>query len=106
MMAYSFILKLTASGVSPYLYRAIVDGTCEAFLILDEDAGVVQLTDSRGNLTGTMRMNLPDGKVESTVEATPENQSEVDDFSLMAAHLVAQWKRQGHAPELVRKFFA
>jgi hypothetical protein len=105
-MAHSFMLKLRTSGASSHLYQAIVNGTREAFLILDEESGAVRLSDSEGNPTGTMQMTLSDGKVESSVDMTPENQSEIDDFSLMSAHLVAQWRRQGQAPEEIRKFFA
>lgn len=105
-MTHSFMLKLMTSEASSHLYRATVDGTRETFLILDDESGAVRLTDSQGNPTGTMRMNLSDEKVDSTVKKTPESQSEVDDFSLMAAHLAAQWKRKGHAPEEIRKFFA
>ncbi|MFD3837690.1 hypothetical protein ACFWWC_15680 [Streptomyces sp. NPDC058642] len=106
-MAHSFLLKLTSSGASPHIYRALVDGTRETFLTFDEAGASIELTDSQGNFTGIMRMNLSDGNVRVTSsESTPELQSEADDFSLMAAHLAAQWKRLGHAPTEVRKFFA
>ncbi|GHB55960.1 hypothetical protein GCM10010377_53860 [Streptomyces viridiviolaceus] len=106
-MAHSFLLKLTSSGGSPYLYRALVDGTREAFLLLDEESASIHLADALGNPLGGLRMTLPEGNIEVREhEADSDFQLEAEDFKLIAAHLGAQWRRKGEAPTEVRKFFA
>ncbi|WP_437008604.1 hypothetical protein [Streptomyces sp. enrichment culture] len=106
-MAYSFQLKLTSGGTSPHLYRALVDGTLEAFMILDEESATVSLADRDGNPAGGLRMSLPSGQLEVTDKNSTDSASlGSEDFKLLAAHLGTQWKKQGKAPTEIRKFFA
>ncbi|MFC9848351.1 hypothetical protein [Streptomyces sp. NPDC127595] len=56
------------------------------FLILDEEASSVRPSDSSGNPI--------------------EDPGVINGFPLMAAHLLTQWRRQGHPPQEIRKFFA
>ncbi|MFE7816549.1 hypothetical protein ACFU5P_32450 [Streptomyces sp. NPDC057433] len=106
-MAHSFLLKLTSDGESPHLYRALIDGKQEAFLILNERSASIHLADSEGNPSGGLRMSLPNGNLEvKDVEQTESPPLGAEEFKLLAAHLGNQWKRQGKAPNEVRKFFA
>ncbi|MFJ6062873.1 hypothetical protein ACIQHU_07530 [Streptomyces tendae] len=106
-MAHSFQLKLTSNGTSPHLYRALVDGTLEAFIVLDEESATVHLADRDGNSSGGMRMSFPGGQLEVTSGiSTNSSPLGLEDFKLLAAHLGTQWKKQGKAPTEIRKFFA
>lgn len=101
-MTYFFRLTLQESGTSPFLYKGEVDGTHEVFLILDEERAEIRPADSQGNPVESLRMSLSDGNISGTVS----DQNLVKGFPLMAAHLLAQWKKQGHPPAEIRKFFA
>ncbi|MBZ6174216.1 hypothetical protein KVH24_15455 [Streptomyces olivaceus] len=106
-MAYSFQLKLTSDGTSPHLYRALVDGTLEAFLLLDEDSGTVYLADREGAPSGGMQMPFPSGRIEVTAEESNSSISlGLENFKLLATHLGSQYRKQGKAPTEIRKFFA
>jgi hypothetical protein len=86
-VTYFFRLTLIKGTSSlPFLYRGEVDGTHEVFLILDEETDSIRPSDSDGNLI--------------------EDPDMIKGFPLMAAHLLTQWKRQGHPPQEIRKFFA
>ncbi|MFF7554988.1 hypothetical protein ACFZA9_19125 [Streptomyces olivaceus] len=106
-MAHSFHLKLISDGNSPHHYRALVDGTLEAFLLLEEDSDTIYLSDRDGALSDSMRMSLLSGKIE-VIDKESSNPTSlgVEDFRLLAAHLGSQWKKQGKAPSDIRKFFA
>ncbi|MFC8001896.1 hypothetical protein ACFUCH_02320 [Streptomyces olivaceus] len=106
-MAYSLQLKLTSDGTSPHLYRGLVDGTSEAFLLLDEDSGAVYLADREGAPSGGMQMPLPSGRIEVTAEESNSSISlGLENFKLLATHLGSQYRKQGKAPTEIRKFFA
>ncbi|MEU8732982.1 hypothetical protein AB0C68_26800 [Streptomyces tendae] len=106
-MAHSFQLKLTSDGTPPHLYRALVDGTVEAFIILNEEPATVSLADHEGNPAGGLRMSLPGGQLEVTEKNSTESTPlDLEDFKLLAAHLGTQWRKQGKAPTEIRKFFA
>ncbi|GHJ01240.1 hypothetical protein TPA0906_31050 [Streptomyces olivaceus] len=106
-MAHSFRLKLMSNGNSPHHYHAFVDGTLEAFLLLEEDSETVYLSDRDGEISDSMRMSLLSGNVEVTDKSSSSPTSlGVEDFRLLAAHLGTQWKKQGKAPTDIRKFFA
>ncbi|MGW8742956.1 hypothetical protein [Streptomyces sp. NPDC055794] len=106
-MAHSFQLKLTSDGTSPHLYRALVDGTTEAFIILNEESATVNLADPDGNISGGMQLSIPGGQFKLAGENPAESTSlAVEDFKLLAAHLVSQWRKQGMAPAEIRKFFS
>ncbi|MEU8601077.1 hypothetical protein [Streptomyces parvulus] len=107
-MAHSFQLKLTSDGTSPHLYRALVDGTTEAFLILNEESATVDLADRDGNISSGMQLSIPGGQFKLAGEKNPTGSTSlaVEDFKLLAAHLVSQWRKQGKAPAEIRKFFS
>ncbi|MGV9984553.1 hypothetical protein [Streptomyces olivaceus] len=106
-MAYSFQLKLASDGMTPHLYRALVDGTSEAFLLLDEDSGAVYLADREGAPSGGMQMSLPSGRIELTAEESNSSASfGLENFKLLSAHLGSQYRKRGKAPTKIRKLFA
>ncbi|MFF5411970.1 hypothetical protein ACH4GG_23900 [Streptomyces albidoflavus] len=110
-MPYSFLLRLLPTETPPHLYRATVhnaDGTHEAFLLLTPDPPSVHLADARGNPSGGLRMSLADGTVERT-DAEPQEAHPAlttEDFMTVAAHLLAQHRRQGRPPGEVCRVFA
>lgn len=83
------------------LYKGEVDGTYEVFLILDERSDSIRPADSNGTPIPALRMSLSDG----SLSGSSEERDAVRGFPLLAAHLVAEWRRRGHPPQEIRKYF-
>lgn len=101
-MTYFFRLTLQLPDARPCLYRAEIDGTHEVFLILDEEQAVIRPVDRDGVPVGSLRMTLPDGGLSGTAP----NRLLAREFPLIAAHLLAQWRKEGRPPAEIRRYFA
>ncbi|MFD9025459.1 hypothetical protein [Streptomyces parvulus] len=54
-----------------------------------------------------MQLSIPDGQFKLAGENPAGSTSlAVEDFKLLAAHLVSQWRKQGKAPAEIRKFLS
>ncbi|WP_405647140.1 hypothetical protein [Streptomyces sp. NBC_00019] len=90
-MTYFFRLTRVPDAPCPsLLYKAEVDGSYEVFLVLDEQSRSIRPSDSNGN---------------AILSGTSEEQDAIRGFTLLAAHLAAEWEKLGRPPQEIRKVF-
>jgi hypothetical protein len=101
-MPHSFQLLLVKSTGNVHVYRATYDEDVQSFLLLDEAAGAVRISDEQGVPVGDMVLRAEIGNVENPVDDPVVSQ----DFTMAAAHLLSRWRKSGAAPAEVVKFFS